>query len=437
MKPISTGLLILTLLGVTGCPPDDTGEPAVYDGPMNIMLVIWDTTRADHLSAYGYDRDTTPRLTEIAQSSTVFEQAVPGSYWTTGSVASLMSGMSVHNHRVDYDLEDEDYTLDDSITTMAEALKERGYHTAMYTNQYLVHNKDSFSQGFDEWNFLAAGDITTSAIDLMDNADDQPWFMVAFWMGGHAPYSPTEEHNIWVEEGIDDINVTGCDGVDTDAYPEGWACFNELNSGAVEWTDEEWNYIRSLYDGELLMHDEWLGQVWDALEQRGMADSTLFAFTADHGEALNDHGDMRAWHVWPTDDTQLVPLIVRLPGVFPATTNSTQVRNFDLYATYMELTGGPSDDAMDSESLIDVVDGQSDDRVSVGTTVAGDGRQWYRHQGYKIIYSREREENNTQELYDLVADPNEQNNLWESMPDKVDELKAAHAAYLETTAISR
>jgi len=416
---------------------EDSGEPDTYPRPDNILLVVWDTVRADHLSAYGYPRDTTPRLTEIAQSSTVFAQATPGSYWTVSSVASLFSGMFTHNHRVDYDIGTTGYALDEGITTMAEALADRGYHTALYTNQALVHGTDTFAQGFDEWSFLASTDIAPTTIERMDDPQHEPWFVVAYWMGAHAPYNPPEEYDLWAVDGVDDINVTGCEGIDPSQYPEGWTCFNHLNSGDVEWTDREWSYVRALYDAEVRQHDDWLGQLWDALEQRGLSDTTLFAFTSDHGEALNDHGDMRAWHVWPTDDTQQVPLVVRFPGVFPATVHQDAVRTMDLYATFMRLTGGPATHPMDSRSLTQVVNGPSSDRVSVGATIAGDGRQWYRHDGYKIIYSREREEDNVQQLFDLTSDGTEQTNLWDSMPDKVEELKAAHAAYLEETAINR
>ncbi len=425
-------LAVVALLSLCACRNETT-----YDGPMNIVLVIWDTTRADHTSPYGYDRDTTPTLATIAESSTVFEQATPGSYWTTSSIASLFSGMASHNHRVDYDLDAEGYVLDDEVVTMAEALGDRGYYTAMYTNQTLVKNNESFAQGFDELTWTYQNEIASSVMGLMDDPERQPFFAIAYWMGGHAPYEPPDLYDTWSSDDVGDLNVTGCDGVDTSSMPDGWACFNELNSGAVEWTDEEWDYIRARHDGQLLEHDAWLAQLWDGLEQRGMADATLFAFTSDHGEALNDHGDIKAWHVWPYDDTQLVPLVVRLPGTFPAGTHSPQVRTMDLYATMMDLTGGPADHAMDSVSLLEAIDGESEDRVSVGGTIAGDGRQWYRHDGWKLIYSRQNEDGNSKELFDLTSDPFEKNNLWDSSPDTVEDLKAAHAAYLAETSIEQ
>jgi arylsulfatase A-like enzyme len=417
------------LLATAACAVGDrdstTTEPVPYDGPMNVMLVIWDTVRADHLGAYGYHRATTPNLSAIAESSTLFQQAIPGSYWTTSSVASLISGMASHNHQVDFVVDSQGMVLDEGIVTMAEAMQARGYRTAMYTNQNLVYSNESFQQGFDEWKFLADTEILSHSIAAMDAEDDRPWFTVAYWMGAHAPYNPPAEYDLWADPDHEDINVLGCDGIDPSDYPDAWECFNDINNGSVQWSDEDWDFIRDRYDGSILEHDAWLGELWDALETRGLSDSTLFAFTADHGEALNDHGQIAAWHVWPYDDTQLVPLVVRLPGVFPATVRSEAVRTMDLYATMMELTEGEEPLAMDG------------DRVTVGATKAGDGRQWYRHGGYKIIYSRENEDRNERELFDLAADPNEQDNLWDSNPELVEELKAAHAAYLEETSIAR
>ncbi|MFH1464984.1 MAG: sulfatase [Pseudomonadota bacterium] len=446
-------LHLIAVAGALGCTPalvepggrpdpaDSNADTApaeiVYPQPQRVLLVIWDTVRAGHLSACGYPRETTPHLDALAASSTVFTQANPGSYWTLSSMASLFSGMFSHNHRVDYDLDAEGYVLDDGILTLAEAMQARGFYTAVFTNQSLFYQNASLSQGFDEWRFLDGTAIVPNAESLMDRMGEEPWFLVAYWMGAHAPYIPDAQHDLWSSGSVDDINVRGCDGVDPGMYPESWVCFNDLNSGAVQWNERQWQFIRDKYDGTIHQHDAWLGSLWAALEQRGLADTTLFTLTADHGEALADHGQINAWHVWPYDDTQLVPLIVRFPEVFPAASVGTQVRTMDLYATLMRLTGGLDGHPMDSEPLTEVIEGRGGDRVSVGATAAGDGRQWYRFDGYKLIWSREREEQQARELFDLGADPHEQDNLWDLEPSRVAQLEAAHAAFLEETAIQR
>jgi arylsulfatase A-like enzyme len=445
--------LLALALGLAGCStadsvpprpdkpaPDTSVEDTQVEAPCdhglgNVVLVLWDTVRADHLSTNGYARDTTPALSEIAAEGTVFLQATSGSYWTTSSIASLFSGMASHNHGVDYPLEDGGMTLDDDIVTMAEAMQARGYHTAMYTNQALVYYNDSLSQGFDEWRFLDADDIVNNAITLMDRDLEQPWFMVAYWMGAHAPYDPDEAYDLWATEGVEDINVLGCDGVDPSQYPEGWTCFNDLNSGDVQWTEREWDYIRARYDGDIRQHDAWLGELWDALECRDMADSTLFAFTSDHGEALHDHGDVDAWHIWPYDNTLRVPLVLRWPTIFPARQRHNEVRTMDLYATLTELSCQPAEHELDSLDLLDAFEGQVENRAAVGATMSSGGRQWYRHDGWKLIWSRENEAMHSHELFDLEADPTEQHNLWDSRPEKVEQLRAAHAAYLEDSTI--
>jgi len=425
-----------------GVPADGVKAEAVKEAApeqRNVLLVIWDTTRADHLSLYGYDRPTTPNLEKIAADSTVFEQAVPGGYWTAPSIASLFSGMYTHNHKVDFHIDDEEKSLNlpDSVVTLAEVMKDRGYRTGMYINKKLIDANPTYHQGFDVWEWTDPEKIGPDALSFMESAGDDPWFVIAYYSGPHAPYLPGEGFNKWADTSMPEMNIRGCH--DEKEYPKHWVCWKDIDRGKLTLTEQQWDYLKALYDGAILWHDHLLGEFWKGMNEKGFADDTLFAFTSDHGEAFNDHETERSWHTRPFENNQLVPLVVRLPGELPTKRVSTAVRNMDLYPTLIELSGGEVKHTINAENLMPVIEGKEGDRFNIGFTNAGAAHTWYRTPEYKLIYSRSKPTKTKPhllEVYDLKADPDEQNNLGKARPELVAQLKSERQAIEDATALN-
>ena len=108
--------------------------------------MVWDTARSDHLTPYGYFRDTTPHLNRIAENAAVFHDA-NASGWTPPSVASLFTGLLSVNHRVDYTPTKERMDIPSEVNTLAEVMRDAGYYTALFTAQSVFY-KEGYLQGF-------------------------------------------------------------------------------------------------------------------------------------------------------------------------------------------------------------------------------------------------------------------------------------------------
>lgn len=400
----------------------------------NVLLVVWDTTRADHLSLYGYERATSPNLDAFAKDATVFESASPGSYWTPPSVASIFTGLYTFNHKIDTKVDGKKIVeLPDGVKTLAETLKARGYRTALFNNQAVVDRTKSFARGFDVFDFKGESAIAPSSLAFMDSAGSDPWFVVAYYRGPHAPYEPAAEHNLWGAPVKGAVNIRGCN--DRDDWPSTWHCWVDVNQGKVSLSKDEWGQIAALYDAEIHQHDAELKILLDGLKKRGLTDDTMVVFTSDHGEAINDHPTACAWHSQAYQSTMDVPLFIRLPGTFPGKRVSAHVSNVDLFPTIAQVAAGaPVDEAsINGRNLLPVAQGKEGPRASAGNTQAAGGRAWYRNDRYKLMVS---EASNEYEVYDLKADPNEQTNLAPAQPDLVATLRAEWQAYVKASTIA-
>lgn len=112
---------------------------------INVILITVDTLRADHLGAYGYRRNTSPHLDRFAKEGIVFRQAFSHAPATNPSLSSLMTSLYPHETKVRNILD----TLPADVVTLAEFLKERGYHTAAFASNYLLRQGSGFEQGFE------------------------------------------------------------------------------------------------------------------------------------------------------------------------------------------------------------------------------------------------------------------------------------------------
>lgn len=402
------------------------------DPPPDILLVVWDATRPDHLSPYGYARPTTPNLDRIASKGTVFEHAYAGAPWTMPSVASLFTGLFSHNHKVDFEAEGFSLSLDDDLTTMAEMLSGAGYATGLFTAQGIYTKEAGFLQGFDTHARVLEPEIGDRALRFLDQAGDRPAFIVLYYLDPHAPYEPKPAHDLWSDKSFEPVNIRGCPKeVDPSKFPPGSVGHCEVNAGSKTLSPAQWQHLQDLYDGELHQNDAFLGQVLDGLEKRGTLDRTAILFTSDHGEAFDDHPSERSWHRLPYDHILHVPLVAYLPGTFPAKKVSTQVRTVDVFPTVAEVAGAKDAPTVNGESLVGLAKkGKGPDRPAVGTSHFVGAPAYYRTPDLKLIRFRKPE---SAEVYDLKADPQERNDL---SATKGDAAVKTWMDFLEATTLS-
>lgn len=278
---------------------------------LNVVLVVLDTVRADHLSPYGYDRDTTPNLARFAEEALLFEHARAPAPWTLPSHASLFTGEAPRVHGCDF----EHRFLVPSRQTVAEDLQAEGYQTIAVSSNINVSALHNLDQGFDEFHEVwrlreqfhprADSMIVNHLVGewLGRRPVRQPFFLFLNYMDCHLPYTP-------------DPPLDRLFGQPSDAARQAAArpdLLEAVLTGEVVIDAPLAQGLTDLYDGELRQLDQRIGELLRALDERGLTESTLVIITSDHGELLGEDGHVD--HQLSLREQLLrVPLLVRWPG---------------------------------------------------------------------------------------------------------------------------
>ena len=188
-----TALVFLGLVAACGPGP---GKPA------NVVVILVDTLRQDHVGCYGHDRNTTPAIDAFAGDAVKFERAYATSPWTTPTVASMFSGLYPGRHRV----RTIDMALPGEVTTLAEILQQRGYATAGVVSHVLLDRRHRFDQGFAEYvevidqrrphETVTTAEVTDAALQLLAGLEKQrdPFFMFVHYFDPHYEYLRHPQH---------------------------------------------------------------------------------------------------------------------------------------------------------------------------------------------------------------------------------------------------
>jgi arylsulfatase A-like enzyme len=368
----------------------------------SVVIFLVDTLRADRLGAYGFDKPTSPAFDAFARDAVVFDDAWAQASWTRPAVASIFTGLHVSSHGAG----GFDRAVPDSLDTMAEVLKRGGYRTGAVVANHVVNARFGFAQGFDSWNDgdphlygLSAADAVTRGLKWIDAAS-APFFLYLQTLEPHAPYEPSDGS---------------------------WAPFRPPGTARrpsvpilmrAKISPEEGRYLDSLYQGEVLDDDHAFGALIEGLRSRGLLDSTLVLFTADHGEEFLDHGGKGHGNTLYRELTR-VPLAVRLPGGRRGGIREAQpVAQVDLLPTLAALTGvaAPPNEGRDLSSLWlgRARPGEPPELVSE-TRFGKSEKSALRVGSLKLIVNTDPRRYGSAggplELYDLARDPGERHNL--------------------------
>jgi len=273
-------------------------EPA----PPNFLFILVDTLRIDHLSAYGYERETSPALSRLAGESVRFDRAYAAAPWTKPSVASMFTGQYPHRHGVNFVLD----PLPPEAVTVAERLSEAGYATAGVVSHIFLAGKNGIDQGFDHYDSAEAGGhshvsttgVTRRAIDLLAGFGSEPFFLFVHYFDPHYEYMRHPEFG-FAPESVGRLR--------------GGEDIHDLRAMGADLSREEVGFLRDVYDEEIRFTDGGIGELLASLEARGLADDTIVIVAADHGEEFFERGWLghtRTVH----EEVIRVPLIFRIPG---------------------------------------------------------------------------------------------------------------------------
>lgn len=406
--------------------------------PPNVVLVVIDTLRADHVGAHGSDLGLTPELDRLARQGVVFDNAVATSSWTRSSVASMLTSRYAGTIGV---LGRED-AIPSTLTTLPEALAEAGYTTLAVSANVNAGEPFGFAQGFtrfetpdmtdgypDDVLIHTAEGVTRKAIELVDDAaESAPLFLFVHYVDPHDPYLPHPGL-------LDEAEPAGrFDGSRRDL-----SAMDRLPTSDV--TAEDIERIRFLYRGEVRYCDAWLGRLWSALEERGLGDDTLLVVTSDHGEGLWDHG-VRGHGVDLYEEMIRVPLVVRLPAarLTPGPHRiDTPISLRDLAPTILEVAGVERPESFDGISLLPLLDQRARPRNSdfVFSELDLDRRSFavVRKGELKLIENRHAAPGpDATRLFDLSVDPGERRGTEGRTPEEEEQLAATLRAWREDSA---
>ena len=332
--PILLGLVVVAVIGVwigvavrerlllagLKVPPAD--RP-------NVVLLVMDTQRADHLSVYGYSRPTSPRLAQLATQGWLFDNAIASAPWTLPSHATMMTGRLLHEHRAGVNRRP---YLDHRFPTIAEALRSEGYATGGFAaNIFWCGRRTGMDRGFIHYEdyFVNPGDAITRTVlgrwlayhvfpvfvgrDIpgrqsaesinrrmlrwIDGLRGRPFFAFANYMDVHEPFSPPAPYAGRFGGG----KAVSASGMEIE--------IGALGNDERTKSPEEVQQSLDAYDESIQHLDAQLGALFDALRERGLLENTLVIVTSDHGEGFGEHGLFSHGHSLYRDQVS-IPLIL-------------------------------------------------------------------------------------------------------------------------------
>ena len=424
---------------------------------MNIIMIMSDSLRQDHLGCYGNDWIETPNIDRLAGESVIFDNAYPEGLPTLPVRSALLTGNYTLTNRFWQQLTPQD-------VSMTEIFDEYGYISAMITDTYHMFKPNmNFHRGFHVWrwirgqeadayeskphqvdfnrytkpemkdsliirnldqyfrnvqhrkteeDYFVAQVMTQAAQWLTDNHEvRQPFFLYVDCFDPHEPWDPPAEY--------------AAKYIDAD-YKGPWI-INPI-FGPRDWmTDEELHHTRMLYAAEVSFVDKWVGYLLDRIQELGLMDNSLILFLSDHGHPHGDHGQMLKVVDNLYSELLRIPLMIRFPKAEHGGKRINAITPVvDIFPTIMQTIGQPQEaEFVQGKSLLPLISGEVDKNhpyVTMGFFASED--RCIRDETWSYIRRAGDREN---ELYHLIDDPKETKNLVNESPDKAKEMENAIA----------
>lgn len=338
LRSIARTALALALTICAGCQTHT--EPAPLRGA-DVVLIVVDTLRADHLGFSGYPRPTSPFLDKLAAESAVFTNTVAPSSFTRESVAALFTGRWPSCiGAVGWNA-----TPKDSSTTLAEDFANAGYRTVMLTLTTMLSDP-AFARGFHhvehlarQWGVSRAGpQLTRRALELWQEPRAQPLFLYLHYLDPHGPYDPPAEV-------LARFGAFAPEADALDLYRDIRPHLPELRRSGFGIGDPRFHELVRRYDAEIAHTDLALKELFGGLHARDTGRRLLVVLTADHGEEFLEHGFVE--HAWTLyQESVRVPLLLWAPGVIRPEHSPQPASLVDVAPTLRQLVGlrGSADD---------------------------------------------------------------------------------------------
>jgi arylsulfatase A-like enzyme len=417
----------------------------------NVLLVTLDTVRADHLSVYGYSRETTPHLKDFAKEATLYTSAIATSDMTFGAHASIFTGMYASWHGAHYapPARPAGWPLDSRYPTLADVLSSKGYETfGEVANAVYLDLPFGLARGFQHYR----ADVPVPLIDhhlvpvllpnqpryLRDTArkmlglftstpefdiryrggaeinqdvfrilrqikeNQRPFFLFVNYMDAHVPYLPPPPYDRQFGSTDSTLTYAGYRRLETDV----------LNRSRQVSAEEQRRLI-SQYDGGIAYLDSQIGELLRRIKDLGLYDNTMVVITADHGEDFGRRDLLE--HGTSVYQEQIhVPLLLKYPRRREARVVEDRVSQVDLMPTILKALGYDVPAGIQGQILAEragestrVLYSESFPRLAYGNRLARTERALFSGPLKLILSSAGK-----RELYNLLTDPAEEHNLY-------------------------
>lgn len=411
--------LVLFLLAACQAPP-----------PRNVLLITIDTLRPDHLSCYGYERNTSPNIDRIAAEGTLYRNVFCQFTSTTPSHSSILTGLTpdVHGVLTNWD------RLALRFDTVTEILGQAGFRTGAVVGNWSLKKERGLNQGFDYYDdFMPEKELhrplyqkhsrqsTENALFWLEKNKESPFFLWVNYMDPHGPYTAPPPYNgefaVPERSGKGGLPFSGKSNA-----PHSIPAYQRLGDANSP------EYYTSQYDGEIKYTDHWVGQLLAKIRNWGLMEKTLIIITSDHGESLGEH-DYYFMHSNLTYKEQAaVPLIIRYPGLFSeGEAVDARIETIDFMPTILDACQIKSDPELKGKSLLNL------SREIPGKPIVVLSEKAKRISVYKDEWELVLLDKRATELYNIKSDGQEKDNLMDtSAPEVIETLTAVAEPYFGT-----
>ena len=384
----------------------------------NVILILCDTLRTNHLSCYGYHRKTSPFIDSLGGKGLFFETCYSTASRTGPSISSLFTSLYPGFHGAVNSIDGWDMKafLRKENRTMAEILRDNGFHTHAVFSNVNASPRFGYHQGFDNYSFTnnpSARQVRLQALEALRTLKKKkPFFLYLHFMDPHSPYWPPEPFNNHFDPQYKG-KVTGASHKQLD----------RIMVGKEKASAMDLEHLMAQYDSEILYFDSELRALFADLKSSRLLEDSVMIFTADHGEEFFDHGKLL--HGYTLYQEQLrVPLII-LGKDMPTRRISTPVSQLDLLPTLLKWLSIKEEGQFQGRDITPLLEG----RKMVSTPLFAEASlkavftirlKSVIKDGWKYIYDLL---DKTEELYNLKEDPREKINLAGKNPDQLVKLR--------------
>lgn len=468
--------------------PLEKGEPHLTEENLrckdcNLVIISLTNTRKDHLGIYGYKRNTSPNIDRFFADSLVFENYITPASWTLPVAASFFTSLFPYQHKVMERLPGTKF--EGNISTLAEVFQKNGYKTAGFTGGGDYNRTYNFTRGFDfyldEQNYaqfgvskdeslaserqsvlqsayLSVEKLFPQAGKWLEKNSDEKFFIFLQGFDTHCPFTPKAPFkNMFDSSYQGDVDFSVCLWTFDRTKPvvengqKFWKVKTSVvvgpDSPDVKISERDVERMVALYDGEIAQADNALKIFFEKIKELGLEENTIFIFMSEHGDLFGEHEGrfMRGGPLRGTFYDAVInpPLLIKHPKIKGLVKIKTLAQAVDIAPTLFDIFGlsDPSEAGRQGRSLTKTITGKEagNDYAYAASRFTAFGSIFFqgissvevvREQEWKLIKEEIFNKDTGQkavesyELYNLVSDPGETENLVQSRQDKLEELKA-------------